>query len=247
MNEWIQGVVVANTHWTDNLFSLQVSAVIDEFRAGQYTSLALETGGERHAQPYSILSCPRHLPLEFFLYTHEEGELSTELARLRNGDQIWIKRKPEGSFTLQQVASADSLWLLATGTGVAPFLSMLQTEEIWERFEHVVLVYAARTLQDLCYQTLIAEIQGAHLQQFSFIPFISRETQPGMMHGHIPLAISNGELERHAGRVLTPQGSQIMLCGNPGMVKDAYDRLQQRGFRQNAGDRSGQITFESYW
>ncbi len=247
MNDWIKGLVVANTHWTENLFSLQIDAQVEDFKAGQYTTLGLDVNGHRSAQPYSILSAPQRQPLEFFLYTNLDGELSTQLARLGSGDEVWVKSRPEGLFTLEQVADAEDLWLLATGTGVAPFLSMLLSEEIWERFAHVVLVYAARTQRDICYHSLISEFQRNRGQQFSFVPMISREQHSDSLAGRIPQAISSGALERQAGRKLTPESSQVMLCGNPGMVQDANHELKARGFTENSNNRSGQITFESYW
>jgi len=247
MSEWIKGVVAANTHWTDNLFSLQIHANLQQFVAGQYTSLGLGKGDSCKAQPYSILSNPQRRPYEFFFYTNLDGELSAELARLKSGDELWIQEKPEGLFTLEQVASADDLWLLATGTGVAPFFSMLHTPEIWQRYKHVVLVYAVRTAADTCYKSLIEELQKTHPQQFSFVPFVSREVCSNTIHGHIPASISSGELEIYAQRQLHPEKSQIMLCGNPGMVQDANAALKLRGFTENRRNCSGQITFEAYW
>ena len=247
MNEWIKGVVAANTHWTENLFSLQIDADLQPFVAGQYTSIGLGSGESCKAQPYSILSSPLRRPCEFFFYTNLDGELSTQLARLKSGDELWIQNKPEGTFTLEQVAPADDLWLLATGTGVAPFFSMLQTPEIWQRYKHVVLVYAVRTMADICYKSLIEELQKSNPQQFSYVPFVSRENCPDSIQGHIPAAITSGELEDFARRQLHPETSQIMLCGNPGMVKDANEALKLRGFTENQANCTGQITFEAYW
>lgn len=247
MSEWIKGVVIANTHWTENLFSLQIYARLAEFKAGQYTSIGLEVEGSHVAQPYSILSAPGRMPLEFFFYTNLDGELSTQLAALKSSDSVWIQERPEGLFTLDQVAAAPDLWLLATGTGVAPFLSMLQTPQIWQQFGHVVLVYAARTGRDLCYRSLLSQMEQTHKGQFTSISVVSRENHTGSLPGRIPAAILDGELERYAGRKLDPGVSQIMLCGNPGMVQDANTALKTRGFSENRNNRSGQITFESYW
>jgi len=247
MNEWIKGVVAANTHWTDNLFSLQIDADLQHFVAGQYTSLGLDKNGSCKAQPYSILSNPLRRPYEFFFYTNLDGELSAELARLKSGDELWIQEKPEGLFTLEHVAPAEDLWLLATGTGVAPFFSMLQTPEIWQRYKHVVLVYAVRTMADICYKSLIEGLQRSHPRQFSFVPFVSREVCTDTIHSHIPVSITSGELETYTKRQLHPDKSQIMLCGNPGMVQDANAALKLRGFTENRNNCSGQITFEAYW
>lgn len=244
---WTKGVIASNTHRTQNLFSLRVDADLAFFKAGQYTSLALDIDNQRVSQPYSILSAPGEFPVEFFFYTNSDGQLSMELARLQPGDHVWIQRQPEGSFILDQVSTADDLWLLATGTGVAPFLSMLKTDALWARFNHVVLVYAVRQWGDLGYGDLIAQLQQQYPGRFTFVPFVSREKIENTVHGHIPASISSGTLERVANRRMSLPKSQFMLCGNPGMVQDTATALEQKGFTRNKGRVSGQITLESYW
>ncbi len=244
---WIKGLIATNAHRTQNLFSLRIDAELALFKAGQYTSLALDIDNQRVSQPYSILSAPGECPVEFFFYTNLDGQLSTELARLQPGDSVWIQQQPEGSFILDQVPTADDLWLLATGTGVAPFLSMLKTSSPWERFDNVVLVYAVRQWCDLGYGDLIEELRQMYPEKFTFVPFVSREKVENTVHGHIPASISNGTLERVANRTMNHQRSQFMLCGNPGMVQDAAVALEQKGFVRNIDGISGQITLESYW
>ena len=244
---WTEGTVAGITHRTQNLFSLQIDADVAPFAAGQYTSLALDVDGERIAQPYSILSAPQNRPLEFFFYTQPDGQLSARLSQLKTGDRLWVQRKPEGSFTLQQVPAGKALWLLATGTGVAPFLSMLREGSLWQRFEQVHLVYAVRHCDDIAYNELIMATREHFGERFSFIPFVSREKREGCVHGHIPASISNGTLERVAGHPFSLDDSQFMLCGNPGMVQDALAALEQRGFTRSSEGRHGHITLEAYW
>lgn len=263
MTDWVKGVVAANTHWTDNLFSLRIDADIEPFEAGQYTWLALDSDSQQDAeksgQPYSILSAPAEQTLEFFFYTHIEGELSQYLSQLNPGQQLWVKRQPEGNLTLAGVSEAEVLCLLATGTGVAPFISMLKTAEPWQRFEQVVLAYAVREVDDLRYRTLFDALSAKHGKRFRLMPFVSRESPAGLklpdaIHGRIPSSLESGEFEKLLGVELTPENSQIMLCGNPGMVKDAIAVLLQRGFRDNRRsddstnqDLPGQLTYEAYW
>jgi ferredoxin--NADP+ reductase len=278
MTDWVKGVVAANTHWTNNLFSLRIDADIEPFEAGQYTWLALDSANQQDAvrsgQPYSILSGPDEQTLEFFFYTHVEGELSQYLSQLKPGQQLWVKRQPAGNLTLSQVRVAPVLCLLATGTGVAPFISMLKTAEPWQRFEQVVLAYAVRQVDDLRYRDLFDALSAKHGNRFRLIPFVSRETPAGLklpdaIHGHIPASLISGEFEKVLGIPLTPDSSQIMLCGNPGMVKDAIALLLQRGFKDNRRgetgnssgntngtgasnhnsnrDLPGQLTYEAYW
>jgi len=244
-DEWLEGIIVSNTHWTQNLFSLRIQADLSPYDAGQYTSLGLTVDGERVAQPYSILSAPGAQPVEFFFYTNLDGQLSTQLAKLQPGDTVWVQDHPEGRFTLKQVPDGEDLWLLATGTGVAPFLSILQTAAPWRRFQRVILVYAVRQETDLGYGELIEKLQQAWPDRFVFAPVTSRENVEGIIHGHIPASIGDGVLEHTTG-VAMSSGSQFMLCGNPGMVQDATKALEERGFTRS-DNGAGNITIESYW
>lgn len=266
MTDWVKGVIAANTHWTDNLFSLRIDAHIEPFEAGQYTWLALDSDSEQEAertgQPYSILSSPAEQTLEFFFYTHLEGELSQSLSQLDPGDQLWVKRQPEGNLTLSEISASRVLCLLATGTGVAPFISMLKTAEPWQRFEQVVLAYAVREVDDLRYRNLFDALSAKHGKRFRLMPFVSRESPAGLklpdaIQGRIPASIKSGEFENVLGTKLDPEHTQVMLCGNPGMVQDAIAALLPRGFRDNRRntnngqssnpDLPGQLSYEAYW
>lgn len=249
MNDWTRGKVVHNRHWTENLFSLTIDADVRRFRAGQYTSLGLDIEGQRISDPYSMLSAPDERPLEFFFYTRLEGDLSTALNRLQPGDTVWVDRQPAGDFTLDQVPDSEELWLLATGTGVAPFLSMLKTEEPWQRFRQIILVYAARYLRDLRYQELFDTLHLRYPGRFTFIPIISREPVADTLDGHITDHLADGVLQRVSGQVLDPTSSQVMLCGNPGMIQEAVTRLRTAGFRDGTDnpEAHGRLHYESYW
>ncbi len=256
MTDWVKGVVSSCSHWTNNLFSLRIEADVSPFEAGQYTWLAPgsldETAAAGSAQPYSILSAPDDQALEFFFYARTGGDLSNQLSNVNAGDPLWVKRAAAGSLTLSQVQDSDTLCLLATGTGVSPFLSMLKTAEPFKRFNKVILVYAVRHNQDLRYQELFSELATRYPGRFKLIAFVSRETpsaqlMPFAIHGHIPESLQNGTLETVLDIDFSPQSTQFMLCGNPGMVKDAVAVLQQRGFADNKPALSGQLTYEAYW
>ncbi|MDX1491866.1 MAG: ferredoxin--NADP reductase [Pseudohongiellaceae bacterium] len=246
-DQWLKATVVSKVHRTNNLFSLRLDAPIADFKAGQYISIGLKVDGNLIEQPYSILSAPGQSPLEFFLYTNLDGELSSLLGELQPGDHATVKAQAEGGFTLDAVPSCKDLWLLATGTGVAPFLSILQQGDVWKRFERIVLVYAVRLWEDLGYEPLIQQWLTEHPEQFKFVPFVSREKVDNTIHGHIPASLSNGSLERMAGIELSHDDSQLMLCGNPGMVQDAVAVLEEKGFTLNGPEQKGHITHESYW
>ncbi|MCB1673020.1 MAG: ferredoxin--NADP reductase [Pseudomonadales bacterium] len=247
MKDWIEGVVTDNIHWTEFLFSLRIEADVAPFKAGQFTSLALDIGGERIARPYSYLSSPGQQPVEFFFYAATGGVLSNALIKLQAGDRVWLKEHANGFFTLDEVPDARDLWLLGTGTGVAPFYSIARTPEPWQRFENVILVNAVRNGEDLQYLDLIDELRETHGDRFRFQAFVSREKVPGTLSGRIPAALADRSLETAVGLELTPEQSQIMLCGNPGMVADSIELLKQRGFRKNRRRTPGHLTTENYW
>lgn len=247
MAQWLEGTIVENIHWSENLFSLRIDADVEPFTAGQFTSLALDIDGKRIARPYSYLSSPGQRPVEFFFYAAIGGLLSNAMLKLETGDSIWIKQQANGFFTLDEVPDAKDLWMLGTGTGVAPFFSILNTDEPWQRFEHIVLVHAVRTEADLRYQELVQALSKKYGERLRFQAFISREERAGTINGRIPPAIESGELENSVALKLALEDSQIMLCGNPDMVKDSIDCLKARGFTKNRRRTPGQITAENYW
>ncbi|HWV10418.1 MAG TPA: ferredoxin--NADP reductase, partial [Pseudomonas sp.] len=138
------------------------------------------------------------------------------------------------------------------GTGLAPFLSILQDFEVWERFERIVLVYSARTAAELAYQSLIHGLRELeHLAEYAdklvYLPLVTREQAPGCLHGRITTLLDNGELERAAGLNLSPEHSRLMICGNPQMIDDTRQRLKQRDLQLSLSRRPGQVAVESYW
>ena len=247
MAQWIEGTVLENSHWTENLFTLKIDADVDMFTAGQFTSLALDIEGERVARPYSYLSSPGEKPIEFFFYTATDGVLSNAMVDLKAGDSIWVKQQANGFFTLNEVPPGKDLWMLGTGTGIAPFFSILNTQEPWNRFERVILVQAVRGACDLRYQELLQSLSDKYRDRFHYTAFVSREEIEDTIHGRIPQAITDGQLEKNLGIEFSLDRSQIMLCGNPDMVKDTVEVLKTRGFSKNRRRTPGQITVENYW
>lgn len=247
MKDWIEGQVVGIVHWTDHLFTLRIDAAIEPFVAGQFTSLGLEIDGERIARPYSYMNPPGQKPLEFFLYTATGGLLSNALAHLEPSKPVWLKTGANGFFTLSEVPASRDLWMIATGTGVAPFYSILRTDEPWRRFERVVLVNAVRHGADLCHQDIIQSLREQHGERFRYQAFVSRESVQDTFPGRIPAAILDGSLELAIGLELRPDLSQLMLCGNPDMVTEMTQILRARGMRKNRRRTPGHITTENYW
>jgi len=201
---------------------------------------------------YSMVSAPHDEFLDFFSIVVPDGEFTSELSRLAVGDELLVDKQAFGFLTLDRFPDGRDLWLLATGTGIAPFLSILQDFEAWQRFERIILVYSVREARELAYQQLIAELpQRDYLDglgsKLLYLPVVTREQIPGALHGRITTLIENGELERTADLQLTPEHSRIMLCGNPQMIEDTRAVLKARDLNLAMTRRPGQVAVENYW
>lgn len=247
MQKWIEGTVVNQRRWTVNLFTLYVDAEITEFESGQFAKLALDAGSEMVARPYSFVNAPKERPHEFYYVTLPDGPLTRRLCKLGPGDTIYLAPRPSGFLVLSEVPDGVNLWLISTGTGVGPFLSILKTDVPWQRFEQVVLVHAVRHANELTYRDSIERLLGERGERMRVVSFVSREERPGTLHGRIPAAIEDGRLEGAAGVALAAKISQVMICGNPEMVTDTTEALKRRGMKKHRRRDPGHITVENYW
>lgn len=250
MEKFIQGKVVAQRRWTERLLSLQVEADPISFEAGQFTKLALPADdgeGKMIARAYSFVNAPGERPYEFYYVIVPDGPLSGRLARLKAGDEVWLSPGAAGFLVLSEVPDADNLWLLATGTGIAPFLAILKSEVVWRRYRRVVLVEAVRRADELAYREQIERLKREHAGRFESVIFVSRETVDGALGGRIPQAMLDGRLDASAEAALSAAASQVMICGNPDMVRDSVQALAQRGMKKHRRRSPGHITVENYW
>ena len=247
MSRWVEGEVVRLQSWTKKLYSIQLTADIAPFVAGQFARLALEIDGEVVARPYSFLNSPADPLHEFYFVTVPGGPLTSRLITLAPGDPILVAPRAAGFFTLNELPDAGVLWMLSTGTAIGPFLSIMAAGEVWRRYARVVLVHAVRTVDELTYRERIQTYLQQHPEQLQYIPFVSREDTDFAIRGRVPAAIGSGVLERQAGLVIDADNSQVMICGNPSMVHDTVEVLQARGLQKNRRREPGQITTEQYW
>lgn len=248
MTEWVTGNVVQVKHWTDRLFSLIIHAPIAPFTAGQFAKLGLEINGEKVQRAYSYVNAPRNHNLEFYLVTVPEGKFSSPLHRLQPGDNLMVTKEAAGFFVLDEIPPCDNLWMLASGTALGPYLSILEQGEGLARFSKIILVHSARFAQDLSYLPRMLELQLCFNGKLRIQTVVSREQTPGSLIGRVPALISDGSLEAAVDVRLEAENSHVMLCGNPQMVRDTRQLLKDsRGMRKHFKRKPGHITIEHYW
>ena len=245
MADWLTGKIVEKKSWNDRLFSLRIDCDFDTFESGQFVRVALDIDGERVARPYSLVNKPGDDFLEIYFNIVDEGPLTPRLAALEEGDEIFVTDRANGFLTVSEVPQCRHLWMLATGTGVGPFLSILKNKDAWQRFEKIVLAYSVRDLSELAYQQQVAEIQEQWPQKFSFVPMVTREQVEGVLNKRITDSIEDDSLEQRTG-VVIDEDSHIMMCGNSAMISDVTAVLEKRGLRKHRRREPGHITTEKY-
>ena len=275
MSDNIQTVtVLSKTTWTPNLFSFTVSRPDSfKFTAGQFVRLGVNPSQLKYYQQtdasddtadsalnedvfraYSIVSSPFDEVIEFFSIVIPDGAFTSQLQHLQVGDELLLNTMPFGFLTLAryQKPLPKDLWLLATGTGLAPFLSMLQDLKTWEDYEHIVLAYSARSLDELAYVEKIESLQedfGTLVDnpaKLIFIPIVTREPVEGTLSERLPKLLLEGTLQARAGIALDIDTTHVMLCGNPDMVEDTKEALKTLGLVMNRRGE-GNIAVENYW
>ncbi|MGP9545770.1 ferredoxin--NADP reductase [Psychrobacter sp. AOP7-B1-25] len=275
MSDNIQTVtVLSKTTWTPNLFSFTVSRPDSfKFTAGQFVRLGVNPSQLKYYQQtdasddtadtalnedvfraYSIVSSPFDEVIEFFSIVIPDGAFTSQLQHLQVGDELLLNTMPFGFLTLAryQKPLPRDLWLLATGTGLAPFLSMLQDLKTWEDYEHIVLAYSARSLDELAYVEKIERLQedfGTLVDnpaKLIFIPIVTREPVEGALSERLPKLLLEGSLQERAGIALNIDTTHVMLCGNPDMVEDTKEALKTLGLVMNRRGE-GNIAVENYW
>jgi ferredoxin--NADP+ reductase len=242
--------------WTDGLFTFTTTKPTGySFTAGQYARLGLGDDGDIIWRAYSMTSAPPDDYLEFYGIIVPGGLFTTKLKELKPGDPIWVEKQSFGFMTANRFTDGEDLWMLSTGTGVGPYISMLRDPEVWEKFRRLFLVHCVRHASEFAYQDELAGLQqhppasAATPASLQIIRSTTREsaTQPGQLHGRITALLDSGALEETAGLPITEQSSRIMLCGNPDMIEDTRKILHRRGLRPVRRLIPGQFVTENYW
>ncbi len=246
MAKWLDGVVIENVRQNERLTSLKIDAPLHTFQPGQFVRVGLDIEGEVVARPYSLVSLPGKFPIEIYFNIVPDGPLSPSLFALEKGDSVLVAPNPAGFLTLDEVPECRHLWMIATGTGVGPFLSILSDDAVWQRFERVVLCYSVRTADELAYGALIESVRNAYPTQFRFLAHVTRESIDDTIHQRVSTSLKDGTLESRAETGLSADDSHVMMCGSTDMIKDVSELLEARGMRRHRRREPGHYTTEKY-
>lgn len=230
--------VLSVHHWNDTLFSFTTTRDPGfRFVNGQFIMIGLEVDGKPLLRAYSIASANYEEHMEFFSIKVQDGPLTSRLQKIKAGDKVLTSTKPTGTLLVEALKPGKHLYLLATGTGLAPFMSVIKDPEVYERFDKVILTHGVREVSELAYQDIIKELPnneffGEMVQgKLLYYPTVTREefhTQ-----GRLTDALTSGKMTESLG--LPPvnvEDDRFMLCGSPSMLKDFCEILDERGFKE---------------
>ncbi len=240
-------------YWVEKkLFSIKTTRSAEfQFKPGQFARLGLPA--EKGAEPsiwrgFSMVNPVDSTELEFYAVVVPEGEFSPRLAALTVGDEIYIDKNPIGFLTLDNFPNGGkSLWLLATGTGLSAYLSIIHDPKTWELFDKVVLCHGVRFINELSYQEQIQNWQQKWGERFVYLPLPTREAYQHYPQQRLTSLIESGQLAKLAGVELDPSQACVMLCGNPDMLTDGRKLLGDLGFATGRRGNIGNLAVEKYW
>ncbi|PZW49004.1 ferredoxin--NADP+ reductase [Humitalea rosea] len=237
-------------HWTDRLFTFRCTRDPGfRFLAGQFAMIGLKVDGRPLLRAYSMVSPPWDDGLEFLSIKVPNGPLTSRLQHIQVGDTVLIGRKATGTLLLDNLLPGETLWLLGTGTGLAPFLSVIREPETWDRFPRVVVSHTVRQVAELAYRDMIAalpqdEMLGELLAgKLLYLPSVTREPFP--MRERITTLLASGRAATHLGLPpLSPERDRFMLCGSPEMLAETKALLTERGFVEGSSSSPGHYVIE---
>ncbi|WP_066567216.1 ferredoxin--NADP reductase [Snodgrassella sp. CFCC 13594] len=220
------------------------------FTAGQFSRLGFRDGSGFLWRAYSVVSAEYADTLEYFAVLIEGGPMSARFEAMCAGDSILLDKTATGFLLPDRFADGRDLVMLSTGSGIAPFLSMLQQPEVWQRFAHLVLVHSVSYADELIFNQHIAALAdhplvGAFVHQLCFVPVVTREQVAGALGKRLPELLQDGSLAQYAGKLFSPADTRFMLCGNPAMVQDTFKALINLGYAMHRNKIPGQIIMEN--
>ena len=251
--KWTTERVLSVRYWTPALLSFRTTRYRGfRFTPGHYTRLGLGAGDDLVWRPYSLASAAYDDFLEFIAVLVPGGAFSEPLRQLRVGDTIRVDKASYGFLTVDQLAKGKELWLLASGTGLGPFLSILHDPAVWQNFERLIVAHSVRHSSELAWRDEIAGIKNGDLfaeakAALCYLPVVTREPGASTLAERIPLLLADGRLEAAAACPLRFATSRVLVCGNPEMTRELRKWLAARGFATNRRGVPGQMAFEKYW
>ena len=251
MSAFNEETVLSVHHWTDRLFTFTTTRDASlRFSNGHFTMLGLRVNNKPLLRAYSIVSANYEEHLEFLSIKVPDGPLTSRLQHIQVGDQVIVGKKPTGTLVIDYLLPAKRLWLMSTGTGLAPFMSIIRDPATYERFEQVVLVHGVRQVDELAYHDVLVEHLPNHeylgdlvTSQLRYYPTVTRETWRNM--GRITELIETGKLFDDLGLpVMNAVDDRVMICGSPGMLRDLKHMLEARGFKEGNTSKPGDFVIE---
>jgi ferredoxin--NADP+ reductase len=238
-------------HWTDRLFTFKTTRdPALRFSNGHFTMIGLRVNGKPLLRAYSIVSANYEDHLEFLSIKVPDGPLTSRLQHVKVGDTIIVGRKPTGTLLIDYLLPGKRLFLLSTGTGLAPFMSIVRDPETYDKFEQIVLVHGVRQKDELAYHDLLVEHLPAHevlgelvTSQLRYYPTVTREAYRTM--GRVTDLMGTGKMFEDLGiPPLNQATDRVMICGSPGMLKDLKRMLEERGFAEGNTSKPGDFVIE---
>ncbi|UOF93870.1 MAG: ferredoxin--NADP reductase [Bordetella sp.] len=198
---------------------------------------------------YSIVNAPYDSYFEFYIIIIPSGKFSQKLVKLRPKDNLYVEKQSYGFLTLNEFIGGDTLWLIATGTGLSSYISILHDSKTWMQFKHVILIHGTREIKELTYLHKIEKWKNliSENNRFKYVPITTRESIAGIPQKRITTLLNEGILEKLVGKDLDPTSSRVMLCGNPNFIIEARKLLSVRGFSTGRRGNYGNLAIERYW
>ena len=252
MSAFQEETVLSVHHWTDRLFSFKTTRDVSlRFSNGHFTMIGLRLeGGKPLLRAYSIVSANYEDHLEFLSIKVQDGPLTSRLQHIKVGDKIIVGRKPTGTLLINYLLPGKNLYLIGTGTGLAPFLSVARDPETYERFEKVIVVHGVRDVAELAYRDYLTNELPDHeflgemvTNQMLYYPTVTRE--PFVNQGRVTTLMESGKMQDDLGlSKLDPANDRVMICGSPGMLRDLKHLLEKRDFMEGNTTKQGDFVIE---